>query len=80
MLGVAIYFGKFGCDETCGREPGWRGDADAWQWHAQFVLALLAVGAALVGAALLFRADARPGVRLFIAGVALAAIWTVWMF
>src|SRR5436305_13982080 len=31
------------CDEVCDGAPSWHGDQGAWQWRAQFVIALAAM-------------------------------------
>lgn len=50
FLGVAYIIGAVTCDELCysERDEGWQYNADAWQWDALQVLAVLAFFAALL--------------------------------
>ena len=80
VLALAGYWFALTCDEGCDdRSSLWRDDPDAWQWDAQFVLAVVAVGAALAGALLLFRRRPRAGAWVFGAGVAGCLAWAAWM-
>ena len=67
------------CDEQCGQGPGWRHDSSAWQWDAQLWLAVVAAGAMLAGAVLLFRPDARSGAIVFGVGLFGGLGWVAWM-
>ena len=57
LVGV-IYGLGLKCDESCGNEPGWRGDPDAWQWYGIAGLGGLAFAAG--GALFLFVLLRRP--------------------
>jgi len=70
------------CDEGCyspASSPGqpWTRYEDAWQWHAQFAVALLAM---IVAGAALAIVRRRPAHGLLAAGVALtlAGTWIAW--
>jgi hypothetical protein len=39
----AGYLALLTCDEVCDGAPSWHGDGSAWQWRAQFVVALAAL-------------------------------------
>src|SRR4051794_1673036 len=71
---ISGYLALAACDEVCDSGRSWHGNQGAWQWRAQFLIALAAMWFAVTTSAAIV-----TGRRAWWRGVCAVVLWAGWV-